>query len=185
MLDRLLRSDQLPETGGTPTTVLISIDHRDLIARAGLGRFADGSPISAAAVADLIDQADIAWCVKNRQGAVLDLHLDRRIASRAQTLALIARDGGCSFPACDVRPEWCERHHIISWLDGGLTNLDNLTLVCRYHHHYFQQRRWACMINTDGLPVWIPPKWIDQNQHPILHPRIKIANWHPDDRLNL
>jgi hypothetical protein len=98
MLDRLLRSDQLPETGGTPTTVLISIDHRDLIARAGLGRFADGSPISAAAVADLIDQADIAWCVKNRQGAVLDLHRDRRIASPAQTLALIARDGGCSFP---------------------------------------------------------------------------------------
>lgn len=185
MMDRLLRSDQLPETGGTPTTVIITIEERDLVERAGSGRFADGTPISARAVAAMADQADVAWCVKNRQGAVLDLYRDRRIASPTQTLALIARDGGCSFPACDVRPEWCERHHIISWLDGGPTNLDNLTLVCRYHHHYFQQRRWTCKINTDGLPVWIPPSWIDREQRPILHPRIKISNWHPQDPLDL
>ncbi|MFT4164918.1 MAG: HNH endonuclease signature motif containing protein, partial [Microlunatus sp.] len=114
-----------------------------------------------------------------------DLYRDRRIASPAQTLALIARDGGCSFPGCDVAPEWCERHHVISWLDGGDTNLNNLTLVCRYHHHYFEQRRWACKINTDGLPVWIPPKWIDPEQKPILHPRITISNWRRQQPLDL
>jgi hypothetical protein len=45
--------------------------------------------------------------VKTTKGAVLDLYRTRRIASPAQTLALIARDGGCSFPGCDVAPQWC------------------------------------------------------------------------------
>jgi hypothetical protein len=25
-------------------------------------------------------------------------------------------------------------HHVISWEDGGPTNLANLTLLCGYHH---------------------------------------------------
>jgi hypothetical protein len=54
----------------------------------------------------------------------LDLGRSRRIASRTQTIALIARDGGCSFPGCDHPPEWCERHHIVEWVNGGETNLD-------------------------------------------------------------
>lgn len=185
MLDRLLRSDQLPETGGTPSTVIVHIDYRDLYDGTGSGWFSDGSPVSARTVAEMAGEADIAWCVKNAKGAVLDLYRDRRIASPAQTLALYARDGGCSFPGCDVAPEWCERHHVISWLNGGDTNISNLTLVCKYHHHYFEQRRWACRINNDGLPVWIPPTWIDREQKPILHPRITITNWRRQQPLDL
>ena len=63
--------------------------------------------------------------------------------------------------------------------------LTNLTLVCSYHHHQFAQRGWQCVINTDGLPVWIPPKWIDRQQRPILNARITINNWDPQDPLDL
>jgi hypothetical protein len=175
--DRLLRSDVLPDSGGTPATVILTIDADKLQARTGTGSFSDGTPVSGRMVADLADQADLAWCVKNTKGAVLSLGRDRRLASPAQTLGLIARDGGCSFPGCDIAPEWCERHHIISWIDGGATDLDNLTLLCKYHHHYFANRGWGCRMNADQLPVWIPPKWIDRHQHPILHPRIRINRW--------
>ena len=96
----------------------------------------------------------------------------RRVATPTQTLALIARDAGCSFPACDHPPEWCERHHIIEWIDGGLTNLDNLTLLCRYHHHNFASRGWTCTLNTDGLPEWTPPWWVDREQKPMINTRI-------------
>jgi len=43
-------------------------------------------------------------------------------------MALIARDAGCSFPGCTHPASWCERHHILDWILGGLTDLDNLTI---------------------------------------------------------
>lgn len=104
---------------------------------------------------------------------MLDLYRHRRLASRGQTIALCARDGGCSFPGCDRPPEWCERHHIIDWADGGETNLDNLTLLCSYHHHQFAARGWTCRINGDRLPEWRPPRWIDPQQRPLMNGRIR------------
>ena len=184
VLDAALRTDNLPSAGGTPTTLLLTMSWADFTSRHGIGTYADGSPVSARTARQLADQADIAFCVKNTKGAVLDLHRTRRIASPAQTLALIARDAGCSFPGCDVAPQWCERHHVIAWYDGGTTDLGNLTLVCSYHHHQFAQRGWQCQINDDGLPVWIPPKWIDRQQRPILNARITINNWDPQDPLD-
>jgi len=177
---RLLRSGTVPDSGGTPATVVTTIDADALRARTGIGFLTDGSPVSAATVIDLADQADVAWCGKNSRGAVLALGRDRRLASRNQTLSLIARDGGCSFPVCDMPQEWSERHHIVSWVDGGPTDLDNLTLLCSYHHHNFAGRGWACRLNRDRLPTWIPPKWIDRRQRPILHTRIRLRRWRPE-----
>lgn len=156
---------------------------QDYVSPQGIGRYGDGSLVSARTARDLADQADIAFCLTNARGAVLELHRTRRIASRAQTLALIARDGGCSFPGCDVAPQWCERHHVIAWADGGPTDLDNLTLVCAFHHHQFARRGWQCRINPAGLPVWIPPRWIDPEQRPILNARITINRWNGQDPL--
>jgi hypothetical protein len=175
--DRLLRSGGLADSGGVPATVIVTIDADDLASRTGFGQWSDGSPVSAETVIELADQAEVAWCVKNSRGAVLALGRRLRLASRQQSLALIARDGGCSFPGCDTVPEWCERHHVVSWIDGGATDLDNLTLLCRYHHHNFAGRGWTCRINTDRLPEWTPPKWIDQQQKPMLHPRIRTHRW--------
>jgi HNH endonuclease len=91
-------------------------------------------------------------------------------------MALIAREGGCSFPGCDHPPQWCDRHHILDWIDGGPADLDNLTLLCRYHHTHFLQKGWSCRINGDRLPEWIPPRWIDAEQRPQLNGRIRRLN---------
>ena len=74
----------------------------------------------------MADQAAIAWLVHNSHGGILNYGRTRRLATAAQTEALITRDGGCAFPTCDQPPEWCQRHHIHAWIDGGETNLDNL-----------------------------------------------------------
>ena len=102
--DRLLRTGGLTDANGTPATVIISMDADDLASRAGTGLLSDGSPVSVEAVIDLTDQAEVAWCVKNSRGSVLALGRSRRIASRQQSLALIVRDGGCSFPRLRHRP---------------------------------------------------------------------------------
>ena len=54
-------------------------------------------------------------------------------------------------------------HHIKHWLDGGLTNLDNLVLLCRKHHMLLHHTPWIVRIR-DGRPEFIPPKWIDPQQ---------------------
>ena len=58
-----------------------------------------------------------------------------RYATKAQRAALAVRDGsGCAHPGCTV-PGWrCVAHHIRPWADGGRTDLDNMVLLCRYHH---------------------------------------------------
>jgi hypothetical protein len=104
---------------------------------------------------------------------VLSLGRTKRIATRAQTLALVARDRGCSFPGCAHPPEFCERHHLREWADGGPTDLDNLTLLCRYHHHNFATRGWACRLNEDGIPEWVPPRHVDRSQTPLINTRIQ------------
>ena len=50
----------------------------------------------------MADQAEVYWAAVNAQGVPLQLGRTRRIATRGQTAALIARDKGCSFPGCDT-----------------------------------------------------------------------------------
>ena len=143
--DRLLRSDTtLPDSGGTPATVIITIDLEDLLNGTGYGITSDGTLIRTEQVRTMTDQAEVFYAFLDRNGVPLNLGRTRRIASRGQSAALYARDGGCSFPGCDRAPEWCERHHVIPWIDGGLTDLNNLTLLCIYHHHNFLSRGWTC-----------------------------------------
>ena len=172
LCDRLLRGD-LPVSGGTPATVIVTIDYDGLLARTGHGTTSDGTKISVDRLLDLAAEAEIIPTVFNRAGEVLSLGRTRRIASRSQTLALVARDGGCSFPGCHHAPEWCERHHIKGWLNGGRTDLTNLTLLCRYHHHNFATRGWACRLNGEGLPEWVPPRHVDRAQVPLVNSRIQ------------
>jgi len=170
---RLLQLADRPATGGTPASVIVTIGVEDLLAKAGIAETTDGSQLSADQLLRIADQAEIWPTIIDRNGVPLALGRTRRIATRGQTMALIAREGGCSFPGCDHSPQWCDRHHILDWIDGGPTDLDNLTLLCRYQHTHFLQNGWSCRISGDGLPEWIPPRWIDPQQQPQLNARIR------------
>src|SRR5699024_7448748 len=57
--------------------------------------------------------------------------------------ALITRDKGCAFPGCDIRPAWCQAHHIAWWdRDHGPTDVDNGVLLCQRHHTVIHQGYW-------------------------------------------
>ena len=162
-------------SGGTPATVIITIDLEDLLNGTGYGITSDGTLIRTDQVRSMTDQAEVFYAFLDRNGVLLNLGRTRRIASRGQSAALYARDAGCSFPGCDRAPEWCERHHVVPWIDGGPTDLNNLTLLCAYHHHNFVARGWTCRINTDGIPEWIPPRWVDRDQKPLINTRIQAT----------
>ena len=125
--DRLLGSGSIPDAGGTPATVIVTVDLQDLLNRTGYAVTGDGTLIPTSTALAVADQAEVYWAAVTSSGVPLRLGRMRRIASAGQTAALIARDRGCSFPGCDTAPEWCERHHVVSWVVGGGTDLDKVT----------------------------------------------------------
>ncbi|WP_348637962.1 HNH endonuclease signature motif containing protein [Blastococcus capsensis] len=48
---------------------------------------------------------------------------------------------------CDAPAHWCDVHHLVTWIDGGETNLENCALLCERHHtkvhHGFRIERQA------------------------------------------
>jgi hypothetical protein len=130
---RLLKSDDQPTVGGVPASVIVTITLEELLAKAGLGETADGTQLTAEQLLRIADEAEIWPTIINSDGVPLVLGRTRRLASPGQTMALIARDAGCSFPGCTHPAAWCDRHHILDWILGGLTDLDNLTLLRLSH----------------------------------------------------
>ena len=86
----------------------------------------------------------------NGPSTVLDLGRTTRLVTPSQRLALEVRDGGCVFPGCARPPGWCDAHHLVSWLDGGATDLDNLALLCRRHHRLHHHSGWTLHRDEDG-----------------------------------
>jgi hypothetical protein len=66
------------------------------------------------------------------------------------------RDGGCQFPGCG-HLTWVHAHHITHWADGGPTDLDNLILLCGYHHRFLHEHCWTISDDPDGKPIFRRP----------------------------
>ncbi|MBA4247265.1 MAG: hypothetical protein C0444_03095 [Microbacterium sp.] len=89
-------------------------------------------------------------------GQPLNLGRERRLFSRAQRIALAARDGGCRWPGCERPPSWCEAHHIDHWQrDGGRTDVADGILLCRHHHLLAHNNGWE--IRRDGPRYLLVP----------------------------
>jgi hypothetical protein len=80
-----------------------------------------------------------------------------RVVAPAQHTALTVRDGGCRFPGCDRPVAWCDAHHLRHWLHGGPTDLGNLVLLCRAHHHAVHEGGWKLHRHPDGEFTAVPP----------------------------
>jgi hypothetical protein len=68
-----------------------------------------------------------------RDGQPIGAARTTRTISRRLRRALEHRDHCCVVPGCGAT-RGLHAHHIIHWEDGGDTELDNLVMVCPYHH---------------------------------------------------
>jgi hypothetical protein len=66
------------------------------------------------------------------------------------------RDFECRFPGCGSR-RFTQAHHIVWWERGGRTDLDNLLLVCTFHHKLVHEYGWTVRRDTDGTARWFRP----------------------------
>lgn len=116
---------------------------------------------AAGVVALLIDSSP------DNAGQPLNLGRERRLFSRAQRLALAARDGGCRWPGCERPPSWCEAHHIEHWhRDGGRTDVADGVLLCRHHHLLAHNNGWEIR-RAGPRYLLIPPDSVGANARPI------------------
>jgi hypothetical protein len=79
----------------------------------------------------LCDATCEAWF--ERDGHVIGTGRTTRTISRRLRRALEHRDRCCVVPGCGAT-RGLHAHHIRHWEDGGPTELDNLVLVCPFHH---------------------------------------------------
>ena len=115
-----------------------------------------GESLSAATVRRMACDAEIIPTVLNNKGRVIDVGRRTRRVSEALRCVLIARDGGCVWPGCDAPPSRCDAHHIKHWADGGLTNADNLALLCHRHHILLHEGRYRIKPVGDAWVVLRP-----------------------------
>jgi Domain of unknown function (DUF222)/HNH endonuclease len=158
----------------------------------------EGGPAIAPAVAErLTCGARVQALLVDRRGHPLNLGRTRRTVSGAQLRALRVRDRDqCVFPGCP-QTRHLQAHHVRWWRRGGPTDLDNLALLCTFHHrlvhdHGYQLRRNAqggfaatqpdaTPIPAAGAPTRGRP---DSVRHPGIDDRTITPRW-SGERLDL
>jgi hypothetical protein len=108
-------------------------DHPDLVAtmRAEASMF---GKLSATTLERLCCDAKICRVLTDGPSEILDVGRMTREIPTAIWNALVVRDRHCTAPGCTRSPEYCQAHHIWFWELGGPTSLENLRLLCWYHH---------------------------------------------------
>jgi len=86
----------------------------------------------------------------------------RDVGRRTRTIppairrALEARDRGCRFPGCGLR--FTDAHHVTHWADGGETKLENLVLLCRFHHRLVHEEGYTVHFPRGKRPYFLDPR---------------------------
>ncbi|MGF0313160.1 HNH endonuclease [Rhodococcus sp. IEGM1428] len=104
--------------------------------------------------------------VMDENGSPINLARTARTVTAKQKRALTARDHGCAFPGCGKPAAWTEGHHIWHWTDGGPTDMNNLVLLCGFHHRLIHHSDWEVFIAADNHPWFIPPATVDPDRKP-------------------
>ncbi len=108
-----------------------------------------GAPVAAETMRRFACDAVIRKVVINRNGVPIDVGRQHRTATEGQWAALRALYSTCAWYGCDRPIGWCQAHHLDTWEDLGLTDMDNLVPLCSRHHHLVHEGRWRIALLAD------------------------------------
>jgi len=131
---------------GARTTVVMHVDVKDRVAALHLGPVlsqADRQYLSCDATCE-------AWF--HRDGQPIGAGRTTRTISRRLRRALEHRHPTCAVPGCGAT-RGLHAHHIIHWEHGGATELNNLVLLCPYHHRLHHRGAITITGPADRLKV--------------------------------
>ena len=116
----------------------------------GRSELEDGTRVSAETSRRLSCDASMVRLTEAPDGSVLDVGRKTRTIPPALRRALESRDCGCRFPGCGLR--FTNAHHVRHWADGGETKLENLVLLCRFHHRLVHEEGYTVHFPRGGRP---------------------------------
>ncbi|MGH4025542.1 MAG: DUF222 domain-containing protein [Pseudonocardiaceae bacterium] len=169
-MTRLLDEGELPTRSGRRPHLVLTMGLAELVTGLGAATLDTGGQLTAAEARRLACDAGIIPMVLGGDSMPLDVGRQQRLATAALRDALGQRDKGCSFPGCERPSRYCHAHHIVPWLDGGETKLDNLCLLCEYHHIIVHRQHWHIRLDGRGRPEFTPPPAIDPTRTPLHNP---------------
>ena len=114
-------------------------------------------PVSSKTIERLACDSSIARVLLDSDSVVIDVGRSKRVVSEPGRRALNARDGHCRWPGCDRPASWSAAHHVVHWIHGGSTDLDNLILLCHRHHWMVHEGNWQIVRGDDGRMLTVPP----------------------------
>ncbi|SUA04254.1 protein of uncharacterised function DUF222 [Mycolicibacterium fortuitum] len=170
VVGRIALMTDLGQLNGLPVSLIIRTTVQDLESRAGIGISGGGTKIPIKDVLRMAAHAHHFLAVFDQaSGSALNLFRARRVASPAQRIMLIARDGGCTKPGCTVGAYGCQAHHATAdWAAGGNTNVDDMALACGPDNRLVDDDGgYSTTITSDGVVQWHPPPELDHGQHRI------------------
>ena len=123
--------------------VMVHIDPDALRSDDGVCRLDDGPALAPETVKRMLCDGSFVPITPNGVGR------KTRSISPALRRALAVRDNGCRFPGC-THERFVDGHHIKHWADGGPTSLDNLILLCPFHHRLLHEGGFRISVEPDG-----------------------------------
>jgi len=127
-------TDTTVTCGGAKPHITVTVDYATLTNALGRLPEIDGTPVTPETIRRLTCDAGIIPVVLGTNSEPLDIGRRSRTIPPAIRRAVELRDKGCRWVGCDAPVSWCDVHHLKHWIDGGITALINLILLCRKHH---------------------------------------------------
>src|SRR5580704_7410827 len=145
--------------GGSQAQIQVTSSLETLLATAGApaAEMEHSLPVSSKTIERLACDSSIARVLLNSESQVIDVGRSKRVVSEPGRRALTARDGHCRWTECDRPASRSAAHHVVHWIHGGPTDLDNLILLCHRHHRMVHEGGWQIVRGEDGKIVTIPP----------------------------
>ncbi|MEY8567693.1 HNH endonuclease signature motif containing protein [Brevibacterium linens] len=163
--------DKQRTAAGAPYALVINATAEDLANGTGHGTTGADNPIPIKELMRNGLNGSLFFHLMSDKAKTMQVATEQRFANRKQLAVITARDRGCTFPGCDAPPGWCDANHVLPFARGGKTEINNLALLCSYHHHLLDRSDWDTRMLFDGRPAYIPPAAKDPARAPILHAR--------------
>lgn len=131
----------------------------------GWAELANGVPVASETLRRLMCDCRLQVLALDESGQAVVLSEAARTVSPRMRRVLFQRDQGCIFPGCE-RVRFLHAHHRRFRRHHGPTSVDNLDLLCRYHHRLVHEGGWSYERRDDGtVEVYRP------DGRPLLRPR--------------
>jgi hypothetical protein len=108
----------------------------------------NGGPAAPAWLRDLICCNGEARPLSEQEGVPINVGRLRHIVPQHTRRVILDRDRTCRHPGCSART-FLEVHHIIEWIKGGMTDLENLAALCPKHHRAYHRGEFTMSGNAN------------------------------------